>query len=198
MLKKIALAVVAVLVILVGVIAMQPSEFSLQRSATIAAPPATVFPLVNDFHNWEKWSPWAKLDPAMKTTYDGPASGKDASYAWVGNSQVGEGKMTILESTPDKRIELRLEFIKPFAAVNGTEFLFEPDGAGTKVTWTMTGKNGFVSKAFGLLMDMDKMVGGDFEKGLAQMKVAAESAESTSPAPSETPVAAPTEQAPAQ
>jgi uncharacterized protein YndB with AHSA1/START domain len=176
MLKKILLGLVAVLVVLAAVIAMQPADFAITRSTTIDAPPATVFGQVNDFHKWEAWSPWAKMDPEMKTTYEGPAAGTGAMYSWVGNSKVGEGKMTIVESRPDELVKIRLEFLKPFAATNDTEFAFKPDGTGTHVTWTMSGKNGFVSKAFSLCMDMDKMVGGDFEKGLAQMKSASEAA----------------------
>jgi uncharacterized protein YndB with AHSA1/START domain len=176
MLKKILLGLVAVLVVLAAVIAMQPADFAITRSTTIDAPPATVFGQVNDFHKWEAWSPWAKMDPEMKTTYEGPAAGTGAMYSWVGDSKVGEGKMTIVESRPDELVKIRLEFLKPFAATNDTEFAFKPDGTGTHVTWTMSGKNGFVSKAFSLCMDMDKMVGGDFEKGLAQMKSASEAA----------------------
>jgi uncharacterized protein YndB with AHSA1/START domain len=176
MLKKILLGLVAVLVVLAAVIAMQPADFAITRSTTIDAPPATVFGQVNDFHQWEAWSPWAKMDPEMKTTYEGPAAGTGAMYSWVGNSKVGEGKMTIVESRPDELVKIKLEFLKPFAATNDTEFAFKPDGTGTHVTWTMSGKNGFVSKAFSLCMDMDKMVGGDFEKGLAQMKSASEAA----------------------
>lgn len=179
MMKKLGIIaglLVALLGILAVTVALQPSDFSIQRSITIAAPPATVFGLVNDFHQWEKWSPWAKLDPTMKTTFEGPASGAGAIYAWVGNSDVGEGKMTILESRAPEQVGIELEFIKPMAATNTSEFSFKPEGDGTTVTWTMAGKNNFIGKAFCLFVDMDAMVGADFEKGLASMKAAAESA----------------------
>jgi uncharacterized protein YndB with AHSA1/START domain len=174
MFKKILIGLAVIIAILVVVIAMQPADFKIERSTTIKAPPASVFALVNDFHKWEVWSPWAKLDPNMKATYEGPAAGPGAKYSWVGDSKVGEGRMTIEDSRPPELVKIRLEFLKPFAATSDTEFNFKPEGNGTKVTWTMSGKNGFMPKAFGLFMNMDKMVGGDFEKGLAQMKFAAE------------------------
>ena len=179
MMKKLGIVVgllAALLGILAVTVALQPADFSVQRSTTIAAPPATVFGLVNDFHQWEKWSPWAKLDPAMKTTFEGSESGAGAIYTWVGNSDVGEGKMTILESRAPEQVGIELEFIKPMAATNTSEFSFKPEGDGTTVTWTMAGKNNFIGKAFCLFVDMDAMVGADFEKGLASMKAAAESA----------------------
>lgn len=180
MLKKIILGIVAMLVVLIVVclvlVMMQPAHYQIERTATINAPAPTVFALVNDFHKWDSWSPWAKLDPAMKTTYEGPAAGNGASYSWIGNSDVGEGKMTITESRPSDLIKIKLEFIKPFAATNATEFTFTPSGNSTNVKWTMAGDNNFIGKAFSLFMNMDKMIGADFEKGLAQMKTVAESA----------------------
>jgi hypothetical protein len=174
--KRIAIGLVVVILIFVVVVAMQPADFRITRSATIAAPPDVAFAQVNDFHKWEAWSPWARLDPAMKTTYDGPPAGPGAKYAWVGNKDVGEGRMTITESKPNELVKINLEFIKPFAATNTTEFTFKPQGDQTNVTWTMSGRNGFVAKAFCMFMNMDKMVGADFEKGLAQMKAVTESA----------------------
>ncbi|MGE0609287.1 MAG: SRPBCC family protein [Pirellulales bacterium] len=174
MLKKVLIAVAVIVLLLVIVIAVQPADFRIARDTIVAAPAEAAFSRVNDFHNWPAWSPWENIDPDLKRTYDGPTAGKGASYAWSGNSDVGEGKMTILESRPDELIRIDLQFIRPFAATNATEFTFEPQGDNTKVTWTMTGKNGFVAKAFGLLMNMDKMVGGDFEKGLASLKQVAE------------------------
>ena len=174
--KKILIGIAVVVVLLVVFIATRPSEFRVKRSATISAPPATVFAQVNDFHNWKAWSPWEKLDPELKRTYAGPAEGQGADYSWTGNEDVGEGRMTITESKPSELIRIRLEFIEPFAAVSTTDFTFKPQGGQTLVTWDMTGHNSFVVKAFCLFMDMDKTVGGDFEKGLAAMKVAAESA----------------------
>lgn len=168
--------VVALAVILSVVVSMQPEDFAITRSAEINAPSERVFGLVNDFHRWDSWSPWAKLDPNMKTTYSGPDSGVGAGYAWVGNDEVGEGKMTIRSNHPPKQIVIDLEFIKPFAAKNVTAFEFKAQGDKTTVTWSMAGKNNFMAKAFSMVMDMDKMVGGDFEKGLAQMKTVAEAA----------------------
>ncbi|MBP6002154.1 MAG: SRPBCC family protein [Pyrinomonadaceae bacterium] len=180
MLRKAILAILAAIVIAIAVIciaaAMQPADFKITRSVTINASADRVFEQVNDFHKWDAWSPWAKLDPAMKTTYSGPSAGVGSSYAWAGNSDVGEGKMTILESRPPEHIRIELEFISPFAAKNMTDFSFKPDGDKTHVTWSMVGTNNFVAKMFGLFINMDKLVGGDFEKGLAQMKTAVETA----------------------
>ena len=175
MLTKILIALVIIVAGLAVVIALQPATFRVTRTATIAAAPADVFALVNDFHNWDAWSPWAKLDPAMKTSYAGSPSGQGAVYSWVGNSDVGEGSMTITDSQPASRVNIKLEFIKPFASVADNLFEFAPAAAGTTVTWTMSGDNDFLSKAFSLFMGgMDGMIGPDFEKGLAQMKAVAE------------------------
>jgi hypothetical protein len=175
MLKKVLIAVVIALLGLAVVIALQPATFRVTRTATIAAAPADVFSLVNDFHNWDGWSPWAKLDPTMKTAYAGPASGSGAIYSWVGNSEVGEGRMTIADSQPASRIAILLEFKEPFASRADTLFEFAPAPGGTTVTWTMSGDNDFLSKAFSLFMGgMEKMIGPDFEKGLAQLKAVAE------------------------
>jgi uncharacterized protein YndB with AHSA1/START domain len=174
MLKKVLIAVAVIIIVFVVVVALQPSEFQVTRAATIAAPPETVFAQVNDFHKWKAWSPWEKLDPAMERTFSGEPAGEGAVYAWSGNSDVGEGNMTITESRPNDLIRLKLEFIKPMAGTSDTEFNFKPEGDGTHVTWTMAGKNNFVGKAFCLFMNMDKMVGGQFEEGLASMKQVAE------------------------
>ena len=176
MIKKILIGLVLIVVVLVVVIALQPSSYSVERSATISAPPATVFAQVNDFHKWNAWSPWAKLDPAMKQAFEGAPVGTGAIYTWAGNKDVGEGRMTITDSHPSDVIKIKLEFLKPFAATNTTEFTFTPQGNQTLVKWKMAGNNNFMAKAFQLFMSMDKMIGGDFEKGLAQMKSAAEAA----------------------
>lgn len=160
----------AIVVVLVIVIAVQPSEFRITRSATIAGPAAVVFAQVNDFQKWQAWSPWAKLDPAAKNTFEGPAAGTGAIFRWAGNNDVGEGKMTIIESRPHELVRFRLEFYKPMAGVCDAEFTFKPVGDQTTVAWTMTGRNNFVAKAICLVMDMDQMVGGQFEKGLASIK----------------------------
>jgi uncharacterized protein YndB with AHSA1/START domain len=168
--KKVLVALVLIIAVFAVVVAMQPSEFRVVRSATMAAPPSEPFAQVNDFHNWEKWSPWAKLDPAMKQTYEGAPAGTGAIYTWAGDGNVGEGRMTLTESRPNELIRIKLEFLKPFAATNATEFTFKPQGEQTVVTWSMAGRNNFVAKAAHLFMDMDKMVGGMFEQGLSQMK----------------------------
>lgn len=170
MLTNFLIGLAVLVFLLIVVVAMRPDEMRITRSATMTAPPLSVFAQVNDFHNWRAWSPWEKIDPELKRTYDGPAADVGAIYSWAGNKQVGEGRMTILDSRPGELIRIKLEFLKPFAATNTTEFAFTPAGNQTVVTWTMTGRNNFMSKAFGLLMNMDKMIGGDFEKGLAAMK----------------------------
>lgn len=180
MIRKVILSALAGIVLAIAafcvVVAMQPEDLKITRAATIGAASDKVFEQVNDFHKWEAWSPWAKLDPAMKTTYSGPASGVGSVYSWIGNDDVGEGKMTIMQSHPNEHIAIDLEFIKPFAAKNLTEFVLKPEGDKTNVTWTMAQKNNFMMKAFCLVMDMDKLVGADFDKGLAQLKTVSEAA----------------------
>lgn len=178
MLLKILIGAAVVILLAVGVlaviVALQPSEFRIERSATIAAPPPAVFAQVNDFHNWEAWSPWAKLDPAAKNSFEGAPAGQGAVFAWAGNSKVGEGRMTITDSRPSELVRIKLEFLKPFAATNTAEFTFKPAGDRTTVTWSMFGHNNFVSRAVFLFVNMDKALGSEFEKGLASMKSAAE------------------------
>jgi hypothetical protein len=168
------IALVIIGLLLLVIIAGRPDEFTVTRSASIAAPPEKIFPCVNELKKWDDWSPWAKLDPNCKITYVGPPAGVDASYSWVGNNKVGEGKLTIIASTPSSLVRFRLEFLKPFKATNIAEFRFAPEGGQTLVTWSMSGKNNFFFKVFGLFMDCDKMVGKDFEKGLASLKTIAE------------------------
>lgn len=176
MIKKILAVLVVVVVVVLIVAAMQPDGFTVARSATIAAPPAVVFAQVNDLQKWQAWSPWAKLDPAAKMTFEGPAGGAGASYTWSGNSKVGEGTMTITESRPDELVRFKLDFRKPFAATNSAEFLFKPEGGQTVVTWSMSGSRNLMFKAVGLFRSCDKMIGPDFEKGLASLKDVAEGA----------------------
>ena len=178
MLHILLIAIAAILVLFIIVVAMQPGEFRITRSAGIAAPLEKIFPHVNDFRRWETWSPWAKLDPACKNTFEGSPSGTGAMFAWAGNKKVGEGRMTITESRPGELIRIKLEFLKPFKATNTAEFTFKSQGDQTVVTWCMSGRNNFFSKAFGLFVNCDKMVGGDFEKGLSQMKTVVETARS--------------------
>lgn len=173
MFKKIAIGLAAALLLLLGVIATRPNTFTLSRTATVPGTPDIAFALVNDFHRWGEWSPWDKLDPNMKRVYGGAESGTGATYAWAGNSEAGEGRMTIEESKANESVRIKLEFLKPFAATNLTTFTFKPAQDGVEVTWSMSGDNNFISKAFSLFFDMDSMVGKDFEKGLASMQTAA-------------------------
>ncbi len=176
--RKILIGAAAIVVLavagLAALVAMQPSEFRIERSATIAAPAPAVFAQVNDFHNWEAWSPWAKLDPSAKSSFEGAPAGQGASFAWAGDNKVGEGRMTIVESRPGELVRIRLEFLRPFAATNTAEFTFKPEGERTAVTWSMYGHNNFIARAIGLFVDMDRALGGEFDKGLASMKSAAE------------------------
>jgi hypothetical protein len=176
MLKKILIVLAVFVVVFVVIVALQPAEFRVVRSATISAPAQVVFAQVNDFHNWNAWSPWAKLDPAMKQTYEGAPAGIGAVYTWAGNKEVGEGRMTIIESRPSDLIRIKLEFFKPFAGTSIAEFTFKPESNQTAVTWSMSGEKNFMVKAFHLFMNMDKMIGDDFEKGLANLKSVAEAA----------------------
>jgi uncharacterized protein YndB with AHSA1/START domain len=174
MIKKILLVLAAIVAVILVVAAFQPAEFRVTRSTTIAAPAAVVFAEINDFHRWQAWSPWEKLDPAMKRTFDGPPAGVGAIYGWEGNNEVGAGRMTITESQPAELIRIRLEFLKPMEAQSTTEFTLRPEGSGTAVTWTMAGRNNYLAKIMCLFMNMDKMLGGQFEQGFANLKAVAE------------------------
>lgn len=178
MLKTILLTAAAILVTGIVVVlilaATRPNSFTLQRSLTINAPPERIFPLISDFRNWTQWSPWEKLDPNLKRDYSGAPSGLGAVYAWEGDKKVGQGRMEIVEAVPSGKVALKLDFIRPFAAHNAVTFALEPAGGATDVTWTMTGPTPFIGKIFHVFVDMDRMVGRDFEAGLASMKAAAE------------------------
>jgi hypothetical protein len=167
-----ALALVVVAGGFAAFVARRPSAFRLARSRTMPASPDAVFAQINDFHRWPAWSPWEKLDPSMHREISGPASGPGATYYWKGNQKAGEGRMTITDSVPGRNVTIRLEFMKPWKAVNTTRFDLQPSGDGTAVTWEMTGHNNFMAKAFTLFMDMEKMVGPDFERGLAGLEAA--------------------------
>jgi len=175
MIVDIILLVVVLVVAFLIFVATRPDDFRITRSATMAAPPSSVFPQVNDFSKWNDWSPWAKMDPDCKNTFEGPASGEGAVFAWEGNSKVGAGRMTIIESRTAELVRIRLEFFKPFQATNLAEFTFTPAGSGTTVSWSMSGKNGFLGKLIGTLMNCDKMIAGQFDQGLAAMKAIVES-----------------------
>jgi uncharacterized protein YndB with AHSA1/START domain len=174
MLKIIAIVVVVAIAAVLGLAATKPDTFRVQRAASIKAPPDKVFALINDFHQWSQWSPWEKLDPDMKRTFSGPASGKGAVYEWTGNSKVGAGRMEITEPTPSSKILIKLDFITPFEGHNIAEFTLEPQADATQLTWAMHGPTPFVSKVMQVFVSMDSLIGKDFEQGLANLKAAAE------------------------
>jgi Polyketide cyclase / dehydrase and lipid transport len=152
----------------------RPDSFRVERSITIAASADKIFPLLNDFHQWEAWSPWEKIDPSLKRTYSGAALGKGAAYAWEGNKDIGSGSMEITESTPHSKVVIHLHFVKPFEARNTVEFVLLPQANGTQVTQAMYGPSPFISKLMSLVFSMDKMVGTKYEEGLASIKALAE------------------------
>ncbi len=164
----------ALFAVLCVVIAIQPEDFRVSRSATIAAPPAAVFEQVNNLQKWNDWSPWAKLDPNAKNTFEGPTSGTGAKFHWDGDSNVGAGTMTIVGSKPNENVKLKLDFIRPFEGTSDVEFTLKPDGDRTHVTWAMSGKNNFMAKAISLVMDCEKMVGDQYDQGLANIKAIVE------------------------
>jgi uncharacterized protein YndB with AHSA1/START domain len=177
MVKKVLVGLAAAVAVLLILVVMQPGSYKVTRSISVNAAPAQVYAQINDFHQWDKWSPWAKIDPNMKTTYSGSPQGVGASYYWIGNDDVGEGRMTILESNPNDRISIRLEFMKPFESLAVNTFLLKPEGSGgTSVSWEMAGDQTFMGKAMTLFASMDSMIGADFERGLRQLKTASESA----------------------
>src|SRR5688500_11900387 len=155
---------------ILGYAATRPGGFRYSRSAHIDAAPEKVFATVNDFHHWPSWSPWDELDPNMNRTHSGAPSGKGAVYEWSGNKKVGQGRMEITTSTPSQLVGIKLDFLKPFKAHHTVELTLTPSGNGTNVTWAMFGANPFLMKVMGVFMNMDRMVGKDFEKGLARLK----------------------------
>jgi hypothetical protein len=171
---KILIGLLIVLGLVAMLIASRPSAFRVTRSMSIAAAPSAIFPLVNDFRNWPDWSPWDKFDPNMTKTYEGPPKGVGAVYRWSGNKHVGEGSTTITESKPNELVRMRLQFVRPFRCDNPVEFRFQPAGNETLVTWSMTGDYNFVTKAMGLVVNMDKMTGDQFTEGLTNLKRIAE------------------------
>ena len=174
MLKTILIAVVVVIAGILVFASTRPEAFSVQRTTTIHAPADKVFALINDFHRWGEWSPWEKLDPEIKRTFSGPAAGVGTTYEWTGNSKVGAGRMEILRAAPASKVDIKLDFIKPFEGHNITEFTLTPQGDNTQVDWVMNGPAPFISKLMGVFVSMDTMIGKDFEAGLANMKSAAE------------------------
>lgn len=173
MIKKTLLGLAVLLAGVLAFAATRPDTFRVERSALVQAPPEAVYAQVSDFHRWSAWSPWEKLDPDMKRTHSGAPAGVGAEYAWTGNSDVGTGRMEILEAEPASRVAIQLDFIDPWEASNLTEFTLSPEGDATRVTWAMTGENSYMGKVMSLFMDMDELIGADFEKGLAGLGAAA-------------------------
>jgi uncharacterized protein YndB with AHSA1/START domain len=174
MLKRLAMVVVVLLVALLVFAATRPDAFRVERTATINAPPEKIFPLIADFHEWGAWSPYEKLDPAMQRTFGGAAQGKGAVYEWNGNKTVGQGRMEITDAPAASRVVIKLDFIRPFASSNTAEFVLEPRGGSTDVTWAMHGPNTYMGKLMDVFVDMDDMIGKDFTAGLANLKAVAE------------------------
>ena len=153
MFKKILIGLAALILIFVAIVAMQPADFRVERTTKIAAPQADVFAQVNDFHKWDAWSPWAKLDPAAKIGFEGPEAGQGAAMTWSGNNEVGEGKVTIVESRPSDLVKIKVDMVKPHEGTGTSQFDFKPEGDQTAVTWSMSGHHNFVEKAFCLVMN---------------------------------------------
>ncbi|MBU2641624.1 MAG: SRPBCC family protein [Gammaproteobacteria bacterium] len=174
MLKTILIGLVALIVLVLIYAATRPDDFRVERSVVVAAPAEKIFPLIDTLQNWRAWSPYERKDPAMQRTYAGPASGIGAAYAWKGNKEVGEGRMEIVESTPPSKVRFKLDFAVPFEAHNEAVFALEPVAGSTRVGWTMTGASPFMFKLMGLFVNMDEMIGRDFETGLAALKTQAE------------------------
>lgn len=174
--NKVLIGLAAVFLIFIGAVLMQPAQYRVERSITIAAPPAAVYPWVADFKKFDQWSPWEKLDPAMKKTFSGPDTGVGSRYEWSGNDDVGTGSMTVTAAKEGESLTMDLEFVEPWQSKAETGFALAADGEGTKVTWTMSGDNDFMGKAMGLFMDMEGMIGKDYDEGLSNLKKKVESA----------------------
>ncbi|MCA0374399.1 MAG: SRPBCC family protein [Gemmatimonadetes bacterium] len=174
MFKKILIGIALLIAVVMALATTKPDTYTVTRSIQIAAAPEKVFAHVNDFHQWDAWSPWAKLDPAMKVTHSGAPSGVGAVYEWTGNSSVGAGRMEITRATPGSEVAIKLDFLEPIASSSVTTFTFAATNGGTNATWTMVGDAVFMTKVMMVFTSMDGMIGGDFEKGLAQLKTEAE------------------------
>ena len=174
MLKKILIALVVVLVAILIFATTKPDNFQVERSTTINASPEKIYPLINDLHAWTTWSPFEKVDPNMKKTFSGAPEGVGAAYDWEGNRKAGAGRMEITETSPYSHVTMSLSFLKPFKAHNIVDFSLDSANGSTKVTWAMHGPNPYISKVIGVFCSMDKLIGKDFETGLANLKALAE------------------------
>jgi hypothetical protein len=177
MFETIAIIAIIVAILIAAILiyaATKPDTFVVQRMTSVQAPPEKIFPLINEFDNWISWSPYEKRDPALKRTRSGPRSGKGAVYEWDGNNNIGKGRMEIIDAPAPSKVVIKLDFFRPFEAHNTAEFTLQPQGDATNVTWAMQGPNRFIGKLMSVFINMDKMVGKDFETGLANMKAVAE------------------------
>ena len=170
----IAIALVVVVAAILIFATTKPDSFRVERTANIKAPPEKIYPLIDDYRRWTSWSPWENKDPAMKRTYSGAASGKGSVYEWEGNKDIGQGRMEIAEETPPSHIVIAMHFIKPFDSYSTAEFMLQPKGETTDVTWAMHGPSAYITKVIGVFMSMDTMIGKEFETGLANLKTVAE------------------------
>jgi uncharacterized protein YndB with AHSA1/START domain len=170
----IAIVIAIIIAVILILAATKPDRFRVERSATVNAPADKVFPLIADFHEWLKWSPWEGRDPALKRTYSGAERGKGAVYAWEGNKNVGSGRMEILEASTPSKVVIKLDFLKPFEAHNTAEFTMQQQGGATRIVWLMHGPAPFMSKVMQVFMSFDSMIGKDFEAGLASIKTVSE------------------------
>lgn len=166
--------IVAVVVAVLILAATRPPSFEVKRSLDIVAPPGRIYPLIADFREWGRWSPYEKLDPALRRDFSGAAAGQGAVYAWEGNGKAGAGRMEILEAAPERGVDIKLDFTRPFRANNRAAFHFDRVGEATRVTWSMQGAAPFMARLMGLFINMDRLIGKDFEQGLANLKAAAE------------------------
>jgi len=201
MIKKILLVLVLLIAAVLVAASFQSEDMNVSRSATIPAAPEAVFKVVNDFRQWDAWSPWANKDPEMKKSLEGPPEGVGAVYKWSGNMEVGEGSTRLVESKPNEKIGMKLDFVRPMEGSSDVQFTFVPEGAGTKVTWSMQSKKPFAGKVFGLFVDCEKMCGDQFSEGLANLAKVVAAAPAPAHAVSEAPPtpappAAPTPAAP--
>ena len=173
-----AVTVLIVIVVLIAAFllfaASRPNGFRVERTTRIKAPPEKIFPLIDNFHDWVAWSPYEKIDPALQRSYSGAERGKGAVYEWQGNNKVGKGRMEITQASPPSKVAIKLDFLKPFEAHNTAEFTLVPNGDATNVTWAMIGQQPFMFKVMTVFMNMDKMIGKDFEAGLANLKAIVE------------------------
>lgn len=174
MIKKIAIIVVLLIVGVLAFATTRPDSLNVERTARINAPPEKIFPYINDFHRWTDWSPYEKVDPAMKRTYSGSASGKGAVYEWEGNWKAGKGRMEIVDAPAPRKVGIQLDFLKPMEQRNTAEFNLKPVGGSTEVTWSMRGPTAYPTKVIGMFVSMDRMIGKDFDTGLANLKAVAE------------------------